>query len=498
MVFGASSEARVLNPLLANDGASMSVWELMFEPLVKPDPKTGAPIASLADRWDQSSDGKTYTFHLRGGVTWSDGQPLTADDAKFTFDTVRDPKVPTPYRSRLDPVDAIDVVDPATLRITLSQPFCPFLANGLQIPIVPKHLLVGATDLTTHPFNTNPVGTGPFVFKDWRTNDHLTLAANPTYWAGRPKIDQWIRKIVKDDTIIVQQLKTGEMDYASVQPESLDELRAQPSLSVTSFAGPVSGLVAYNLDRPLFQDKRVRQALTMALDRAAIVKSVLFGEGDLLNSPILPASWAYNAGLPTFGYDPDKARQLLSDAGWTPAPDGVLEKSGTRFEFTLMTNTGNKVREAVMTIVQDQWSKVGVHVQTQFSEFGAFTDRYQRAHDFDAVVTGGVATTDPDLAATWSSREFPNGGNYTHYANPMVDSLIDQARTLNSCDQAARKALYDQAQAAIVDDQPATFLFVFHTSLAANKRVQNLMPSAWAGASPYVAWNATNWSISPS
>jgi len=495
VVFGASSEVRTLNPLLANDGASQSAYELLFDSLVKPDPSSGAPVAALADRWDQSADGLTYTLHIRPGVTWSDGQPLTADDARFTLDTVRDPNIPTVYRSRLDAVESIKAVDASTLRIALKQPFCPFLSNALQIPIVPKHLLAGSRDLNTDQFNTHPVGSGPFTFKEWQNNDHLTLAANPSYWAGRPKIDQWVRKVVKDDTVIVQQLKTSEVDYASVQPEALDDLRAQSFLSVMSFAGPVTGVIAYNLDRPLFQDVRVRQALTLALDRAGIIKSVLFGEGDALNSPIVPASWAHNTALPAFAYDPARARQQLLDAGWTPGSDGVLEKDGARFEFTLLTNTGNKVREAVSTIAQDQWSKVGVRVHTQFSEFGAFTTRYQQAHDFDAVLTGGVAPTDPDLTTAWSSKEFPSGGNYVHYANPDVDALIDKARTVRGCDQSTRKSMYDRAQALIADDQPMSFLYVFHTSLAANKRIRNISPSPWSGASPYVGWNITNWSV---
>jgi peptide/nickel transport system substrate-binding protein len=393
-------------------------------------------------------------------------------------------------------VASLAALDPLTFRVVLKQADCPFLTNAMTIPLVPQHLLAGSADINTDPFNSSrPVGTGPYVFKECQKDDHLTLVANPIYWQGRPRIDQWIRKVVKDDNVILGQLKTGEVDYATLQPDAVEELTPQPNLNVTSFPGPITGYIAYNLDRPLFQDQRVRLALTYALDRELIVQRLLWGHGQVLNSPIVPHSWAYDTRLPTYPYDPDKARQLLAEAGWTPGPDGILQKDGQRFAFTLTTNTGNKVREAVAIIAQDQWAKVGIEVQPQLLQFSTFNERFQQTHDFDAVVAGATLGVAPDQTSTWSSQAYPTGESYVHYRNPRVDALLEQARTLPSCDQAARKALYDQFQEQLVADQPYTFLYAWQTGLAVNKRLQNVMPSPWAGSSPYVAWSIKDWGL---
>src|SRR5262249_15380043 len=161
--------------------------------------------------------------------------------------------------------------------------------------------------------------------------------------------------------------------------------------------------------------------------------------------------------VPTFAYDPSKAKALLAQGGWTPGADGTLEKDGQPVHLTLLTNSGNSDRESLLTIVQDQWGKIGVRAEPQLLEFAAFNDKFQRAHDFDAVITSLTQTIDPDQSVFWSSRAYPNGGNFVHYSNASVDALLEQARAAPDCDQTARKALYDQFQAIIADEQPFTF-----------------------------------------
>jgi peptide/nickel transport system substrate-binding protein len=495
VVYGVASEPKLLNPLLANDGASIGVTQILFEPLVTTDANTGSPVAALADRWDQSPDGLTYTFHIRPNVTWSDGQPLTSEDALFTFDTLLDSRTQTPYRSRLEQVAHYDAPDPATFRVTLKALQCPFLVGTMTLPIVPKHVLGSSANINTDDFNfSRPIGTGPYTFKEWQQGDHLTLVANPTYWGGKPKIGQWIRRVTADSNVTTAQLKTGEIDYAAAQPEVLDDLRGQANLTIYSFPGPNINYIAYNLDRPLFQDKRVRQALTYALDRASIVKSLLLDEGQVLDSPLVAQSWAYNTNVPAFAYNPSMARQLLADAGWTPGPDGVLQKDGTPFRFAIITDAGTKVRASLLTIAQDQWSKIGIQAQPMLVEFAAFSDKFQKSHDFDAAAWGTNVPIDPDQSSTWSSKAFGSGENYVHYANPQVDTALEQARSAPGCSQAARKAFYDQFQALVAEDQPYTFLWSQKTDLAVNKRIQNFTPNLWSGAAG-VVWGIKDWAL---
>jgi peptide/nickel transport system substrate-binding protein len=485
------SDIITLNPILANDGSSQTIWELMFESLASIDPKTGNATPSLADRWDISADGLVYTFHLHPGVTWSDGQPFTADDVRFTFQTVLDLKVQTALRSRLDGVERIEVVDPLTLRVTLKAASCPALLGAAGIPIVPKHLLASSPDLNKDDFGSStPVGTGPYRFVEWKRDDHVTLVADPKHWRGKPNIGRVIRKVVKDNTVTAAQLRSGEIDWAIVQPESVDDLRSDPHLGLIQYGNSTINYIVWNLDRPVFQDKRVRQALAYGLDRDTLIKTVFNGQGEVLQSPILAFSWAFNANVPKYPYDPDRAKALLADAGWMLGPDGIARRGGVPLRFSLVTNSGNKARESVLTVAQDQWRKIGIDAQPQFLQLGAVNDKLQKTHDFDAVLGQYVPGVDPDQTAVWSSKEYPNGLNYSHYADPAVDALLTQARTLAGCDQVGRKALYDRLQAMLMDAQPVLLLYQPITFIAYDRTLRGIAPTVYARPQ----WNLAQWS----
>jgi peptide/nickel transport system substrate-binding protein len=473
------AEPALLNPALSTESPRVS--HLIFDSLVQADPRTGVATGSLAEKWEQSADGLTYTFHLRPNLKWSDGQPLTADDARFTFDLIRDPKIASPFKSNFDLVTAVDVPDPLTVRLTLSAPSCPFLLNSMTQGLLPKHALANSPDLLKDDFNTNPTtGSGPFVFKERQKADRITLVANPNYWQGKPKFDQWIFKTVADSTAEVLQLKSGEVDYAVVVPEALDELQ-QAGLDVKSYVPLVTEYIGYNLKRPLFEDVRVRQALTYAIDRKQIVQQVLFGQGLVAYSPIPSVSWAFNPNLPAYDYDPERARQLLADAGWAPDAAGVLRKDGQPFQFKLETNAGNKVREADIVIAQAQFKKLGIDVQTNVLELSAFNQKVKTQHDFDAVVAQPTRAIDPDQTPGWASTSYPNGQNFVAYSNPDVDQLLRQAATLPGCGQQERQQLYARVQEILAQDQPVTQLYSRKTTLAVSKRIQGFDPSPWAG-----------------
>ena len=498
VVFGSSGEPITMSPLLDDSANSRNVWELIFEGLVRPDPMVGTPTPWLAESWTTSPDGLTWQFKIRPNVKWSDGQPFTADDVKFTFQMVLDPKTKTPFRTRFDNVASFDAPNPTTFEVTLKGPDCPFLSTTMLVGIIPKHLLQGSADINTDEFNSShPVGTGPFMYKEWRRGEFLSLVANPNHWRGRPKIDQWIRPPTANDNVTTQLLKTGEIDYSAVAPTAVADLSAEPSLQFVSVSSPTSIIyVAYNLDRPLFQDKRVRQALSHGVDRQGILDSVLFGLGDLVDSAIPFQSWARSDNVPTFRYDLEAARKLLTEAGWTPGPDGILQKDGSRFAFTLSIQSGDQRRLGVATIAQDAWRRLGMQVQIEQLEAAALTSKYLQAHDFDAIVGGGLGfTIDPDQTRFWAAKEFPGGANFVHYNNPAVDRLLDQARTVPGCDPAARKALYEQFQQIISEDQPWTFLYSARNPVVINKRIQNAALSAWVGAGPYLAWGINDWTI---
>ncbi|HEX9496279.1 MAG TPA: ABC transporter substrate-binding protein [Candidatus Limnocylindria bacterium] len=484
------ADVQTLNPILASDGSSQVAWELMFESLVVADPKAGTPTPWLAERWDRSADGLTYTFRLRPNVTWHDGRPFTSDDVKFTFDTILDPKIQTALRSRLDGVASTEAPDPATFRMRLKEAACPTLISAMVVPIVPKHLLASSPDFNKDAFGSSkPVGTGPFTFTEWVRDDHVTLTANAGYWRGKPKVGRMIRKVVKDNVVAAAQLRSGELDWAIVQPESFDDLRSDPHLNVIQYGNSTVNYIAYNLDRPLFQDKRVRQALAYGLDRESLIKTLFNGQGDVLHSPILTFSWAYNANVPKYGYDPERAKRLLADAGWSAGADGILRKGGLPLRFGLATNAGNKAREGVLTIAQDQWRKIGIDVQQQLLQLNAINDKLQKTRDFDAVLAQLVPGVDPDQTSFWSSKEFPAGQNYAHYSDPTVDQLLAQGRTVAGCDESARKSIYDRLQLSLAEDQPVTLLYQPVTLIAHDRRLRGIAPTPYARPQ----WNFAEW-----
>jgi peptide/nickel transport system substrate-binding protein len=481
---------------LTTDGRN--VWELVVESLVRPDPVAGTPTPWLAESWDTSPDGLNWTFHIRPNIRWSDGQPFAADDAQFTFAAILDPAARSPFRSRFGNVASFDAPDAATFRVNLKHADCPFLVTTMLAPILPRHLLAGSNELTSGQFDPQHlVGTGPFTFKEQRIGEYVSLVANPDHWRGRPKLDGWIRRASRDDNTRVSELKTGETDYAAVPPSAIPELSALPYMQYLSVSAPTSLIyIAYNLDRPLFQDRRVRRALTHAVDRQGIVDSVLSGEADLVDSSMPFSQWARSTNVPVFPYNLDAARQLLADAGWKPGPDGILEKDGQRFAFTLSIPAGNQLRTGVALVAQNGWRQVGMQVEIEQVESVAFFAKYTQARDFDAVTVGGTGfTLDPDQTLFWSSSEYPDGGNFVHYSNPTVDRLLEQGRTASSCGPVQRKPIYEQLQQVIADDQPCTFLYSARDPVFINRRVQNVSISPWVTAGPYVQWNITDWSV---
>jgi peptide/nickel transport system substrate-binding protein len=498
VVYSGNGDVTPINPLLGGS-AARSVWELINESLVRPDPADGTPRPWLAESWDEGPDGLTWTFHIRPNVRWSDGKQFTADDVQFTVESVLDPASKSPYRSRFDNVASFDAPNPATFRVNLKAPDCAFLVTTMLTPIMAKHLLAGTNELTTGEFDPNHlVGTGPFMFKEWRRSEYVVLLANPDHWGGRPKLDSWIRRVSSNDQVVVGQLKTGETDYSSVAPNSIAELSTEPHLKFLSVSAPTSIIyIAYNQDRPLFQDKRVRQALTHAMDRQGLIDSVLAGQADGVDSNMPYSMWARSTNIPTFPYNLDAARKLLADAGWSPGPDGILQKDGTRLAFSLLISSGNQARTGTSLIAQNGWRQIGVQLQIEQIELAAFFARYLQAHDFDAVVVGGAGfTLDPDQTMFWSSKEYPNGGNFMRYSNPTVDRLLEQGRASPNCDPTQRKAIYEQMQQIIADEQPATFLYSLRDPVFINRRVQNVSISPWPTAGPYLAWNIKDWTVS--
>ena len=440
----------------------------------------------------------TYTFKLKRDVKWHDGKPFTARDVVFTYQTMLKRELGSIRTTELaERIESVTASDDYTAVFKLKKVVAPFLSDSMY-NIVPEHILkdVAVDKIKSDSFSTGDpartIGTGPFKFKEWVKDDHATLVKYPGYFRGEPAIDEWIYKVVKDSTVVVSQLKTGEVDYGSVQKSLFEEISRQPNVAAIKYESYSTTYMAFQLDpekSPLFQDKRVRQALIYAIDRESVAKAIFFGLSTVAPGTMPPPSWAYAPDQikTKYPYDLKRAEQLLDEAGWTKGSDGIRAKDGRKLAFNIWTGpAGNKEREQYITALQQMWRAVGVDATPKTEEWNAFLSRLNDTKDFEVYLSGYALGTDPDQSTFFTCDNYKNGFNRVKYCNPRVDELMAQGVT--ELDQNKRKQLYIEAQNILMEDLPQVFLDYPQATVAVNKRVKNLIPNAIN-----LRWNAHTW-----
>jgi peptide/nickel transport system substrate-binding protein len=461
VIIGAFAEPVSSNDLFASDAYSRELAALVFTRLMRMNERLEMEPELAEAPPDVSADGKVFTYHLHHGVKFHDGVELTARDVVFTYRIFKHPDYTGPRASQFSALSDVEAVDDYTVRFTLSEPDARFPAN-VRYGILPKHLLdkVPVASLgDDRDFNDHPIGAGPFKLVDWTHGQTLTLEANPDYFGGRPYLDGVIYRFIANQSAGVLLLQTGEVDYLLSLPESeAQTVGEMPHVTLLGTLQHGYVYIGWNLRNPLFADKRVRQALAHAVDRQEFVDTILAGHGRVADSPASPVvDWAYPDDLPTFPYDPARAKALLAEAGWSPGPDGVLRKDGRRFSFMLLTNDGNEVRRDLGVIVQQQLAKVGVEVKPAQMEWGAFLDRVQPPRsDFDALILGWNLGNAVD-PSNWHSREIAQGLNYGGFSNARVDELVD--RSIREVDRTERAATIKEIYRIVADEQPDLFVY---------------------------------------
>ncbi len=478
LVEGSIGEPTILIDMLAGDQSSHEVAGLMFNGLVKYDTDLSV-IGDLAESWDISSDGLTITFHLRKGVRWIDGVEFTAEDVKFGFDTITDKKTPTAYSEDFLQVKKAEVVDPYTFKVTYGKPFAPALTTWGSLVVLPKHLLEGK-DITKTDFGRNPVGLGPYKLTRWIAGQELILDSNHDYFDGRPYIDRFIYRVIPDRATMFLELQTGGVDMMDLTPiqytKQTENEYFRNNFQKYRYPQFVYTYMGFNLKHPFFKDKRVRQAIAYAIDKSEIVDVVLFGLGSPATGPYVPHTWPYNPNVKEYKYDPEKAKQLLKEAGWEPDSNGIMEKDGRPFEFTIRTNMGNTLRMNTATIIQWRLAKIGIKVKIEAIEWSTFVNEFIDKRRFEAVILGWAIGLDPDQYDIWYSgktkeKEF----NFVSYSNPEVDALLEKGR--RTYDIAERKKAYYRIQEILADELPYIFLYVPDATPIVHGRVKGIKPS---------------------
>ncbi|HLD29586.1 MAG TPA: peptide-binding protein, partial [bacterium] len=408
-------EPSLLNPLLASDSASGDVNNYVYNGLLKYNEYMEL-VPELAESWEVSKDGREILFRLKKDVRWHDGKPFTARDVLFTYSRLTDPDVKTPFSSDYLLIKDFIILDDHAFKLVYREPLAPALESW-GIGIVPEHLYKNG-EFNTQPLGRNPVGTGPYRLREWKSGEYLILEANPDYFEGKPYIERIIYRIIPDSSVQFLELRKGNLDLKGLTPEEWvyrqKHLKKYQKFKYPSFSYTY---LAYNLKNPLFKEISVRKALARAVNKKEIIEAVLLGLGEPATGPFHPSSWAYNNEVEDYEYDPGKARALLEEAGWSDSDgDGILDRDGKKFSFTILTNQGNKMRELCAAIIQENLRNAGIEVRIRIIEWASFIHHFINPRKFEAVVLGWNTSLDPDQFPIWhSSQQGENQYNFAGY-----------------------------------------------------------------------------------
>ena len=415
-------------------------------------------------------------FQLRKGTRFHDGHEFDAGDVKFTYEAIMNPKNLSPRTPDFEPIKRVEAVNRDTIRVVYKRLFSPAI-NAWTMGILPEHLLNAAAltremdrrglseaararfGMRDSEFNRRPVGVGPFKFVEWQSDELIHLTRNDGYWERPPQFRDYYYRIIPDPLTQEVEFRTGAIDTYAPQPHQVARYRENDKYQAYSSLGFSYSYIGYNNRNELFADRRVRTALGMAINVDEIIKYVLYGEGANITGPFPKNTEWYDQSVKPLPYDPEGALAILRQLGWKKNSDGWLVKDGRIFEFNLITNNGNPVRKAIMTIAQNNWRKIGIKCNTQLFEWAVFLQDFINVGKFDAVILGWSMGVDPDLFQIWhSSQSGPQQLNFVAYKSDAADALIVRIR--REYDRAEQRRLTHRLHQLIARDQPYTFLYV--------------------------------------
>jgi peptide/nickel transport system substrate-binding protein len=478
VVIGVATEPDNLLDVVATTRGAQDVIEQMFLPLVEVGEDLISFEPALARSWDVAPDGLSITYHLAPEARWHDGTPVTAHDVRFTWELHVDPTVGYAARSWKEFITDVVVDDEQTVTFRFDRRYPYQHMDASAGLILPKHLLesVPRAELASCAFAREPIGNGPFRFVKWEAQQSVELAANEDFFLGRPHLDRLVFRVVPDRTVLLTQLETGSIDVMEdPPPHEVPRLEQLPGVRVERFSNRTYTYIGWDSRNPLFSSAKVRRALGMAIDRDAIIDALCHGYARRALGPIHPELWAYDEDLPALPYDPDGARRLLAEEGWSDSDgDGWLDRDGRTFEFELKTNHDNQVRMDAAVMIQSQLQEIGVKVFPRNYEWTVLWDSVIRHSYETAVLVGWSVGLKVDMKPIWHSASIDGKFNHTGYANTEVDRLIDEALSKETLEEA--RPVWRRAQRIVVEDQPYTFLFILDKIFAVNDRVQGTDP----------------------
>lgn len=481
-VEGVMGFPRHLNPLLSGyNEVDRDVCSLVFSGLTRLNER-GEVEPDLARDWEISPDGLSYTFYLRSNAYWHDGTPVTAEDVVFTVELLQAPDFPGPpdLGASVWRTVKVEALDRRTVRFTLPEPYAPFL-DYTTVGILPFHVLAGtsASDLPDVDFNVNPVGSGPFQVEEVEIQDgaitSMVLKQFSRYFRARPYLDRVQFRFYPSHQAVLDAYEAEEVEgIAEIRPDDLPRARSWQALDLYSAQLAEYGIVFLNLNRsdlPFFQEPEVRRALMYALNRRQVINEVLAGQGMVIDSPIIPGTWAYNPDASDYGYDRDRANELLNSVGWERAEgDGVRARDGQRLAFTLLaSNDAERAQTARM--LADQWASVGVTVTVETASPLEVRDALEN-RQFDAILVHLRLPGDPDPYPFWHETQVAKGQNYAGLSHRRISEIIEQARV--TVNRRRRRDLYDEFQRVFAEQMPSLLLYVPVYTYGVDERINDV------------------------
>lgn len=487
-------EMKHLNPLNSLDAYARRIVGYVFDSLLERNPVTKALEPNVAESWEAAPDHLSYTFKIREGITFHDGKPLTAEDVKFTFDKMMEPKTDCPeLRNYYQDITSCEITAPNTVKYTCKKPFFLHDIMLADLPILPKHIY-GEGDINNHPNARQPIGSGPYRFGKWDTNQQVVLDRNKDYWGkalGREgHIDKIVYRIVLDDNASMQLALRGDLDTISMLPRQWTVEGQSPEFeerfNKVAFNGPSFWYMGWNQARPFFADKMVRRAMTMMLDRETIREKVLFGLANIISGDFPPGTPECNPNIQPWPFDPAAATKLLDDAGWTDHDsDGIRDKDGVPFKFEMLIASSTPEWEKFATILKEELGRNGVELNIRQLEWANLIDAVQK-RNFDSMILGWAADPDPDMYQLWHSSQIDDGSNYCGFNNPEADKISEDYRV--SFDRDYRTKLCHRFHEILHEEQPYTFLFAPKALVGVSKRIHNAVYYPMFRSHPNLHW----------
>jgi len=468
-----------LNPLLATDSSSSEITGFLFNGLVKYDKDNKVIIGDLAKSYEFRDD-KTLIFHLRQGVKWHDGKEFSAADVLFTFKTLTSDKVVSPYASAFRFVKDVKILDAYTIEIDYKKPYFKALETWMM-GILPEHILKDEKNLMQSSFNTHPIGTGPYRLTQLEFSKNIELTAFDEYFEGRPKIDKIVFHVIADPMTRLLMLKNGELDLGSIEPLVMERQLKSDFFEKFNIYEKISlsyTYLGFNLRKEKFSDPRVREALSLAINRQELVDILFFKHAKVCTGPFLPGSAAFNPNVKAPTQDIARARKLLREAGYDEQHP---------FVFEIATSNSSSIRPYAAEILQYQLKKAGVIVKLRVMEWQAFLNMVVFPHKFDAVLLGWGLSPTPDPYLFWHSEsDKPGGFNLVGYHNPTIDKLIEKSQSMIDTKELAK--IWQEIFAIIVKDNPYLFLYIPNSITAVNKDIHPIKPALGGIWHNYIQW----------